>query len=81
MKAFILKYALTSGITEEEVEYVGGTTQMIGWKKDGWSNAAHYEGKQWVRTHEEAVRAASIMRLKKIQSLKKSIAKLEKMNF
>lgn len=81
MKAFITKYALSSGITEQEVEYVGGATQMVSWKIDGWSNTAHHEGKDWTRTKDEAITRANFMRLKKIQSIKKQIKNLEALKF
>jgi hypothetical protein len=41
----------------------------------------HGENNEWHKTKEEAIRKAEEMRLKKIESHKKSIAKLEKMKF
>ena len=42
---------------------------------------AHGEGKDWHRTKESAVKRAENMRAAKIASMRKSIAKLEKMTW
>ena len=79
MKAYITKYALTSGIKEVEAEWSESIPSMVTW--GGWFNSAHGEGRQWHRTKEAAVAQAEKMRLAKIVSLKKSIKKLESLNF
>jgi hypothetical protein len=78
-KVFIIKYALTSGIEEKELEI---KTSSFGnefveenyyffWKKKN----------EYFLTREEAVNHCEQMRKKKIESLKKQIAKLEKITF
>ena len=83
MKAFITKYALTTGIQEVDAKEVGGPTKMITWKgeSDWCESTAHYEGRDWCRTRESAISRADEMRVKKIASLKKSIKKLEVLEF
>ena len=83
MKAYITKYALTSGIMEVEAEQSSVAPSMVTWKRPGdWgSSAAHGEGKDWHRTKEAASAKAEKMRLDKIVSLKKSIKKLESLKF
>lgn len=79
-KVFITNYALTKGIIEKEAEihsyrdgskyaYVRG--EFIGYRM---TKEAFYN-------HEDAVRKAEEMKQKKIASLKKQIAKLEKLSF
>lgn len=77
MKVYITKYALTKGILEAEAEFCTGTG-MINVGRHGYY---HGEGKEWHRTREVAVKRAEIMRTNKIESLQKSIAKLEKMTW
>jgi len=83
MKFWISKYALTQGIYEVEAEkttnHLGEVETMIMHKVDGM--LVMYHGKEWHVTKEEAMRKAEEMRLKKIESLKKSIIKLEKLKF
>ena len=77
-KAFITKYALTSGIKEMEVEELSpGNIKRLGNNYDYF----HGEGKEWHRTMESAVKRAEEMRVKKIASLKNQIVKLEKLKF
>jgi hypothetical protein len=82
MKAYITKYALTSGIQEvddaSEPEY---ESRMISVRSLGVFANFHGEGREWHRTKESAVAKAEQMRLAKIVSLKKSIKKLESLNF
>jgi hypothetical protein len=83
MKAYITKYALTVGIMDAEAEQSSVAPSMVTWTyRNGWNKgAAHGEGKDWHRTKEAAVARAEQMRLAKIVSLKKSIKKLESLNF
>lgn len=79
-KVFITKYALTKGIIEKEVEiysymdgskyaYVKGEFNGYKMTEDAFYN------------HENAIQKSEEMRQKKIASLKKQIAKLEKLSF
>ena len=77
MKVWITKYALTSGITEEITEDHG----KDGMVKYGYGLMQHAYGEQWHYNRHEALLKAEEMRLKKITSLKKSIQRLESMNF
>ena len=79
MKAWITKYALTSGIHEVVAEQSKESPGMISW--GGWNGYAHGEGRDWHRTREGAMVRAEVMRKKKIESLKKSIKKLEALRF
>lgn len=79
MKVWITKYALTSGIKEMEVEQSEDFPDMVTGK--AWNDSYHGEGREWHRTYESAVAKAEEMRLKKIDSLKKQIAKWEKKRF
>lgn len=87
MKVWVTKYALTQGILEKEVEIcssdVSGHMIKITGTGIGWSPSEYYygNGKEWHETKESAIKMAEFMRLKKIESLKKQIIKLEKMKF
>lgn len=77
MKVFITKYALTQGIIEtDDAEICSIAEKMISSPKYGF-----FHGKDWHDTQAEAIAFAEEMRTKKIASLKKQIAKLEKINF
>jgi hypothetical protein len=78
MKVWISKYALSKGIYAKEVVDVGeGVVRTVG---SYWS-FFHGEGKHWHRTPEEALRRAEEMRAAKLASMRKQIAKLEKIDF
>lgn len=78
--AYITKYALTSGIEAIEVEDCFDISQdMVAATKNKYR--ACYHGKDWHRTKEEASARAEEMRIAKIASHRKSIAKLEKLRF
>jgi hypothetical protein len=81
IKVWITKYALTKGIFSVDVEVIGEETQMVLTVGEAYSRSFHHEGDDWHRTSEGAVAKAEEMRLKKIASLKKQIAKLEKLSF
>lgn len=78
MKAYISKYALTKGIFEVEAEECGDITIYI---LQGYIIGGYFHGIGWHTTRAEAIKRAEEMRLKKIESLKKQIAKLEKKRF
>lgn len=74
--AWVTKYALTFGISKVRARVINPTMIAFGPRS---SNYAH--GKDWHRTPEEAIARAEQMRHMKIQSLRNSEAKLEKMTF
>lgn len=87
MKVFISKYALSSGIQVAEGEFYKNTQSQ----EDGTFHVKTIDGKpvkalyllkkDWHADRESAVKEAYQMRLDRIASLKKQIAKLEKMEF
>ena len=87
-KVWITEYALTMGIQIADVQtthadgMVDGVVEyrVTGIKHDWWGSARG-EGRDWHRTPDSALRRAEAMRRAKIASLKKSIAKLEAMQF
>lgn len=79
MKLFIIKYALTDGITEVDGRISGISPNMVVWNDSAYGSTAH--GKDWHKTREEAEKRAEQMRLKKIASLRAQILKLEKLSF
>lgn len=81
MKVYITKYALTSGIDEVECSQFNMNSGTIHYKLPGSHFTQYAHGKDWRGTMAEAEIRAEEMRVKKIASLKKSIAKLEKLNF
>jgi hypothetical protein len=80
MKVWISKYALAQGIYEAEVDRYEDS-QMVTIQHRYGCEYFHGEGREWHMTREEAVARAEAMRAKKIASLKKQIAKLEKLVF
>lgn len=83
MKAWITKYALSSGIMETDAEVCGvGDGRMIRvLKKEGEYADNYFHKPHWHEKREEAVTHAESMRVKKVVSLKNSIAKIEKLKF
>jgi len=79
--AWVTKYALSDGIYMVEGDVCHGICgDMLKWGvKYGGTATAH--GKDWHRTPEAALARAEEMRLAKIESLKKSIRKLESLRF
>ena len=76
-EVWITKYALTSGILYKKATPCGNG-RMI---EVGRGSYFHGEGRDWHRTLESAQKKAEVMRVKRIASLKKSIATLEALNF
>ena len=79
---YVTKYALTSGVQQVEAEepnarYGGRMITNSRNALDGY----HGEGIEWHRTPEAAFARAEEMRKAKIASLRKIIAKLEKLTF
>lgn len=81
-KVWIAKYALTQGIFEEEVYLCQSGPEMVSTAPEyGIANYYHGKGREWHETKASAVAKADAMRKDKIASMKKKIAKLEKLNF
>ena len=79
MKVWITKYALSSGITEHDVKTTHDDS-MISYVL-GHFQYAYGEGKEWHKSFAGAQARAEKMRLEKIESLRKSIAKMEAIRF
>ena len=77
--AFITKYALSRGIFQAEVDAQFDRYPHLVWSAS--SSLAAYHGGDWHRTRETAIARAEKMRRGKIASLKKQIARLEKIDF
>lgn len=80
-KAYITKYALTSGIISVESEISNTLPFMLCYKAGGYTNYSYGEGVEWHRTIESAITRSESMRLSKIKSLEKSIEKMKSMKF
>ncbi len=79
---WVTSYALTSGIRKVEVESSHTPTMVCSIEGNGnLTETFHGEGTDWHRTEQGALDRAEVMRVAKIASLKKSIAKLEKLKF
>ena len=76
MKVWITKYALTKGIFTANADVVAP-----GMIKVSQGVYYHGRGRDWHESFSDAQRRAYDMRDEKIKSLKKMIAKLEKMGF
>lgn len=81
MTAYITKYALIGGITEKEGMIGEDCKTMFVTVKNSFGFSECFHGDDWHTTMESAVAKAESMRLKKIASMKKQIAKLEQLTF
>lgn len=81
MRVWISKYALSGGITEHDCEPPEGEDRYVRPGAPFMSYVSFKLGAEAHETREEAVKAAHAARVKKIASLHKQIAKLEKMTF
>lgn len=82
MKAFITKYALTIGIQEVNGQVLESSPTML--SVDGptpGSLKKYFHRGEWYLKREDAVERAKQMKLKRITSLKKSLAATEKLEF
>jgi hypothetical protein len=80
MKVYITKYALSkAGIELRDVEERGDG--MVADRSRSFNIYFHGEGREWSRDYESALARAENMRIAKIASLKKQIARLEKLQF
>ena len=80
-KAWVTRYALTEGIWIGEAESSKEYPGMIGFYRDNPVSLLYLHGNDWHRTEESAIKRAEEMRARKIESLRKKIAKLESMTF
>lgn len=78
MKIWITKYALTQGVYSLEAEIDSDYPDMAVHRT---RFPSYFHKPYWHLTEEEAVAHAETMRVKKIVSLRKSIAKLENLRF
>ena len=74
---WITKYALTTGISEADATQCADNA--VAWHRNGYMY--WYNKPDWHLTKEEALARAEQMRVARIASLKKSIAKLEALKF
>lgn len=80
MKVFITRYALTKGIQEiEAVEVSKGMIKAA--PAPGSCYVSYYHGNDWHLTYEAAQLRAEAMVAKKLKTLRKQVAKLEKLSF
>jgi hypothetical protein len=81
LTAWVTKYALTEGIEVVEAEWCADISdKMITYGGNGYSRQSAH-GNDWHRTPEAALARAEEMRAAKVVSLKKSLAKMERMTF
>ena len=80
MKAYVTKYALTKGILFFEGEICSEGRGFSYESKEG-EFGGYFWGKDWHVTKESAIKHADKMRLDRIASLRKQLAKLEKLAF
>ena len=78
-EVWITKYALTQGIFKLIARKTHSENMIEVETQRG--SYYHGEGKEWHLTKESAITYAENMRLKKIESLKKAIVKLEELDF
>jgi hypothetical protein len=81
MKIWISKYALSGGITEHECEPPKDGSAYVYPGKPFAGYVSFTLGRDAHTTPEEAAKAADASRVKKIASIRKQLAKLEKMVF
>lgn len=75
INAWVTKYALTKGVCEVEVELRGGYAYST------CRFRTQFRPEHWYRLRANAQAKAEDMRIAKIASLRKQIAKLEKLRF
>lgn len=77
---YITKYALTSGVIVAQMDVKDDGKSCYG-RPPEWYASTGFFGKDFHLTKEEAEKDCEDRRLKKIHTLKKQIAKFEKMTF
>ena len=78
IEAWMTKYALTDGIWIGEADVRDGGAYFC---LQHGNDSFWVSGTDWHRTEEAAIQRAEEMRVRKIASLRKQIAKLEAMTF
>ncbi|MEK0313730.1 hypothetical protein [Cohnella sp. 56] len=78
MKVWVVRYALSAGIKECEGEVSNTSNDMVVVNRNQFY---HGKNRDWFDNEADAIKAAEAMRQKKIESLRKQIAKLEKLSF
>jgi len=82
MKAFVTKYALTSGIIEVDGEVSENHPTMLTVREaSGMPYMNHHHGKDWHSTREDALARAEEMRKAKLISLAKQVKKISNLEF
>lgn len=81
MKVFITTNALTRGIEEVDAEVSRNFPDTIQWQAGRYGANRYARKPHWHETLHEAFTRAETMRVARIASLRKSIAKLEKLKF
>ena len=81
MIIFSTKYCLTQGITEHDVRECGNGMVAVPKTAKSFEYYLHGEGVDWHRTKEGATSRAEEVRIKKLQSLDKSIKKISAIKF
>jgi hypothetical protein len=77
---YLTKYALTEGIKEVTARNYGDDGTYV--YPEGYTSWFSFKlGRDVFESRADAVKAAEAMRIKKIASLRKQIAKLEKLSF
>lgn len=80
-KVFVTKYALSKGITENEVfEFLHGQNAHVR-EREGSSKVMFVSSRDWTRDKSEAISRAEELRIKKIQALNRQIKKLSAKKF
>ncbi|MEE9459652.1 MAG: hypothetical protein V3V84_07815 [Candidatus Bathyarchaeia archaeon] len=81
MKIWNTKYCLTDGITEHDVEETDSNIVTIMKAKTRYSTHLHGEGKEWHKSLEGAASRANEIKIKKLQSLAKSMKRISAIKF
>ena len=79
MKVWIVKYALTEGVYQEDVETCFDISPHMVAARRGGGQCFHRG--EWFESRSDAIDAAEDMRDRKIKSLQKQIKRLEALTF
>lgn len=79
---YVTKYALTEGIQPKALKVALTGSGMAVEASDSYHRSTfHGEGRDWHRTLDSAIRRAKVMQQGKIASLRRSLGKIETMEF
>lgn len=81
MSYYVTKYALSVGVLVVSGEVSTISPEMLCYRVKGGRYDQYAHGKDWHATLEAALADAERRRVRKIESLKKSIQKLERLDF